>query len=389
MPSILWGDDEGADVCLPFNGHCSLSGCQILNAGAADDDLALAFDRNAVDANTVFAYRMDEAAWNGTAGEVIDAGPGGLHATAQGGATTAAGALGRYGDMGVAHYNDHVLTPTIAWPSDTFCLEFWAYVVGSPNVNHHMLGTSNNVDRPCELRVNVKANPTNWEWRGYYRAKFINCPNGAWVHWTLQASKSANTMRAWLNGQNVLDTTAETRAAGNITFGLGKAVWSPYGVDVWMDDVRLSNVARRATAANFTAPVWRKSASQNGGVQPYGEVSGSGLAGMLPTAVSWTAQTGSAYGRVHSVWVNDVTGGWTQVGGAYPTSPVSVAGLTLASDDAVRVALEPEAVSGIQNASPTLYGVRLDWAVPSVSFVPRRITPVRIGPRLLPIGVIC
>jgi len=107
----------------------------------------------------------------------------------------------------------------------------------------------------------------------------------------------------------------------------------------------------------------------------------------MPSAVSWQATTGSAYGRIHSVWVQDAALGWTQVGGSYPTSPVSVAGLTLASDDAVRVALEPEAVSGIQNASPLLDWLQLEYTVP-VSYIPRRIMPVRLGPRLLPIGVI-
>jgi hypothetical protein len=145
-----------------------------------------------------------------------------------------------------------------------------------------------------------------------------------------------------------------------------------------VDELRVNTGVVRS-GESYTCPVWRKSAAQNSGVQPYGQVGITGLAGMLPTAISWTAQTGSAYGRIHSVWVNDVTGGWTQVGGAYPTSPISIAGLTLASNDAVRVALEPEAVSGIQNASPTLYTVRLDYAVPVTGYGRPRISRITSG----------
>jgi hypothetical protein len=363
--------------------------------GVADTDYRLLdggarvtspWNRHAVDANTVFCYRMDEPAWNGTAGEVIDAGPGGLHATAQGSANTAAGALERYGDMGVASDNDHVLTPTIAWPSDTFCLEFWAYVVGSPNQGHSMLGTGNSVNRPCELRVNSQANPTNWQWRGYGRTQYFNCANDAWVHWTLQASKSANNMRAWLNGQNVLNTTAGTGAAGNITFGLGKAVWALYGADVWMDDVRLSNVARRATAANFAAPTWLSAASLRTSASTVdSQAAGSTWSQLVTTVATVTGdETYAVYiAPSESATVPDATSGdWQLIGSGYTTGqtlPISGTGRYC------HTKIVTGASTGIGQYAVELDG--LEWTyTPAASYIPRRIIPARLGPRLLPIG---
>ena len=41
MSSIRWGIDTGADLCLPFNGNATLSGCRLIGAGGADDHIAL------------------------------------------------------------------------------------------------------------------------------------------------------------------------------------------------------------------------------------------------------------------------------------------------------------------------------------------------------------
>ncbi len=376
MPSVLWGAASGADVCVPFYGYSTLSACRLLNAGAADDDVALAWDPSPVDANTLLKYQMDEAAWNGTPGEVIDGSGNGYHGTASN-ANTVLGALDRYGDMGVVASTDHVLTPTIPWPA-TFALEFWAYHV-KPNVNAFLLGGSDTTDRQCQLRCNVSADPTNWEWRAFSAAKYFTVTNNAWHHWTLQATRNGGVAQAWIDGVNVMDSASGTGAAGNITFGFGKAAGYAAGADSLFDDVRLSNVLRRGSAANFTPPVWIKSATQNGGVQPYVQSGITGLSGMLPTVVSWTAQTGSTYGRIHSVWAQDAALGWTQVGGAYPTSPVAITGVSLADDNSIRVALEPEAVSGIQNASPTLYTVRLDYDAPVTGYGRPRYSRILSG----------
>ena len=383
MPSIRWGAATGADVCLPFNGNVSLSGCQLLGVPAADDGVALAFNAFTSDANTVGLWHMDEASWVG-ADSVLDASASAAHGTPYNSATTALGAIDRYGDV---YGSKYVLTLAVAWGNASTTLEFWVL----PNSATAVGGT-----------VFQSGNNANWGVRkigaGVYRCATragtflnFNVAENVWQHWCFQQSgkgSAGGVQTVHINGVLVATGTPGNGNCTTATCSMGAFTTGIEPSECYMDEVRASNIARYSQVGNFTAPVWRKSAAQNSGVQPYVQVTGTGLAGMLPTAVSWTAQTGSAYGRIHSVWVQDAALGWTQVGGSYPTSPVSVSGLTLASNDAVRIALEPEAVSGIQNASPLLDWLQLDYTVP-VSYIPRRIMPVRLGPRLLPIGVIC
>ncbi len=151
-----------------------------------------------------------------------------------------------------------------------------------------------------------------------------------------------------------------------------------------IDDVKYSTVSQ--FSSDFTVARY-KSAAQNSGTQPYVQASNAGLTGMVPSAVSWSATTGAAYGQVKRVWVNG-SAGWVQVGGDYPTSPVSVSGLVLPSADAVRVELEPEQVSGIQSETPVLDWVQLEYTAPATGGRVYRPTPLRFGPKLLPIGVL-
>jgi len=378
MPSILWGDDEGADVCVPFNGYCSLSGARLLNAGAADDDVVLAWDAASPTGKTLL-WRCDEASWNGTPGEVLDASGNGNTGRAISGAQTVNGALDRYGNcsLGSTIRGDTALN----WYQQ-YTLECWLYPdAGIANGRQYI---NAGFDTLSLRHHNLLA-----IYRVYGVAKLLTLPRDQWLYLTLQAAPGGAACEVYINGVNVVSSTGGAGSAGTQTLAFGGSNSGLYLQPCRVDEVQVT-LGSKLRSGNFTPPVWCKSAAQNGGVQPYVQVSGAGLAGMLPATVSWTAQTGSAYGKVHSVWVNDVTSGWVQVGGAYPTSPVSVSGLVLASNDAVQVALEPEAVSGIQNASPTLYDVMLEYTFTpaGVSFIPRHITPVRLGPRLLPIGVI-
>ncbi len=353
MPSILWGDDEGADVCLPFNGNCSLSGVQLINAGAADDDVALAFDHIGSDDDTVLYYPMNEATWPG-AGTVSDGSGNARHGNPRRGASPTTDALDRCGGFPASSVSS-VYSPSLP-AMDACTLEFWLKILSLPPGTRRVLtsGLVSILQNQVSLLI----------YQATGNQHYIPYVMNTWQHVALVVDKPNNKKIAYINGTRVVNGVTSTGllAAGVLTIAAqADGGWT---ADMLADDFRVSDVAR-FTEASFTPRRWRKSAPQNGGVQPYVQVSGAGLAGMLPTAVSWTAQTGSAYGRVHSVWVNDVTGGWTQVGGAYPTSPVSVAGLVLASNDAVRVALEPEAVSGIQNASPTLQDVTLTYTAPA------------------------
>lgn len=124
MASIRWGLGTGAELCLPFVGNATLSGCRVIGAGGADDDIALAWNEAAVDANTVSLWRMNEASLAGATGEVVDAGSAGRNGTATG-ATTATGWLDRYGDI---TRNGYIAFPSAAPPAPDITMEGWFYI---------------------------------------------------------------------------------------------------------------------------------------------------------------------------------------------------------------------------------------------------------------------
>ena len=351
MGSVTWGADVPGGI--PFSGNVTLSGCRLVGAGAADDALALDWAVHPVDANTVAVWRMNEAVWNGTAGEVIDASGNGRHGTAVG-ATTVEDAMDRCGNM-AASENNHVLSPSISWPS-TYTIEGWIShaITGT---NNRLLGTSGTA-RTCDVRANIRANPMNWEWRAYGSYSYFSVTNDVWHHWVLQAVRGG-VQRAWIDGVNVVNKTAATSALGNYTFGMGAAPYYAWGVASYFDDVRISNVERYATADNFTPRGWYPSSGS-------GTLTGTGLATREPVAVSWTATAGAEYGAVYRVELLDASLGWTQVGGDNPTSPIAVSGLTLAADAGVRVTLTPKADS-IRSETPTLADLTLTYADPVTS----------------------
>lgn len=351
MPSIRWGAEAGADLNVPFNGNVSLSGARIVNAGAADD-LELAFDPHIVDANTVLYYQMDEASWSG-AGSVLDSSGAGRHGNPGGGANTALGALDRYGDLSGARY---VRTPTIP-AMDSFTYEFWLYPLPA-----EISGTARIVEGPQSSIHQNK--PSLFAVFSFGKVSWLPYTMGVWQHVALSMSKSGNTTQMYINGVRKINTTVGAAGLAPGYIGIGAQPVGTWYSDILVDDFRISDVMRYS-GASFTPRVWRKSATQNSGVQPYGQVSYAGLSGMVPSAVSWSATVGAGYGQVKRVWVNDLSAGWVQVGGDYPASPVAVSGLVLPSADAVRVELEPEQVSGIQNETPVLDWVQLEYTAAS------------------------
>src|SRR5574343_1273024 len=91
MDQMTWGADVAGGV--PFSGNVALSGCRIIGAGAADDDLALNWVTNP-GTGCAALWRFNEVAYTGAAGEVIDA-IGTAHGQAVNGAQTAALGMSR------------------------------------------------------------------------------------------------------------------------------------------------------------------------------------------------------------------------------------------------------------------------------------------------------
>jgi len=379
MPSIRWGLGTGADLCVPFLGNVALSGCRLIGAGGADDDIALAWNEADVDANTVSLWRMNEAAWNGTAGEVVDASGNGNHGQSLSGANTASSWLNRYADFGT---NDvwAAWFASIIW-GDAHTLECWWYPFSGGLNNGFMLFSNG-----CSLRRNSRTGLINEYLYATHGATLtFYVTNETWNHVAVQYERGG-TQRVFVNGIQTVSgaSGAGANSTGDLIVGRLSKSSTGYQNRCYVDDMRLSDAARYS---DTFSPARYKSAAQNSGTQPYAQASYAGLAGMVPAEVSWSATAGDLYGKVKRILVNDVSAGWTAVGGNYPTSPVTISGLVLASADAVRVELEPKA-DALQSETPVLDWLHLEYTLPVTGGRVYRPTPLRFGPKLLPIGVL-
>jgi hypothetical protein len=367
MASVRWGLGSGADVCVPFVGNSALSGCRYVGAGAADDGVACAWNTYAAGADTVLYYPMD--------GNWEDSGAGGFDGTATGATFDNPGWLDQNGAW--VNSTDRVVSEAgVPWPLGNKTLEFWGYLTtGGPNLSTAFALSKD--DGTLALKIERVFGSTDI-WQTEFRVdpaiiartvrvRFV-LPNNTWTHFAFAHTGvyDGNAIRCWVNGVEQTHGATGQSVAGvptDLVARLGNNHTNAVGLAGKLDDLAFSSSLRYT--ANF-APVRYKSASQNSGVQPYVQATHSSLvAGSVPSAVSWSATTGAGYGTVKAVYIQDAALGWTQVGVNYPTSPISISGLTLASADAVRIALEPELVSGRQIETPVLDWVQIDYTPPS------------------------
>ncbi|HOV50181.1 MAG TPA: hypothetical protein PLZ61_02450 [Candidatus Cryosericum sp.] len=378
MASIRWGLGSGADLCVPFTGNVSLSGCRLIGAGLPDDNVALEYATRAIGESAVFYVPMTEGGGNAldTVGS-HDASVSTWATPGWHGDYCVSGQWGKGGDYPKINVLNDWVHEFWWYRGEVAFISTSVYICANNEGNRWRCGVSFWEDvSPAQLRVRVRGQNT-----------IINLIGplpelNTWTH--LAAERSGNTGRLYMNGQvaHTVDlsgidayyNTQETfRSSGLI---LPEWQWQAlYG----------------ATAAEYAgtafSPARYKSAGQNEGTQPYVTCTYAALAGMVPTEVSWSATEGDGYGRIKRVYVNDLLAGWTQVGGDYPTSPVSVSGLVLPSEDAVRVELEPKA-DALQSETPVLDWLHLEYTLPVTGGRVYRPTPLRFGPKLLPIGVL-
>lgn len=356
MPSIRWGIGTGADLCVPFTGYVSLNGCRLIGAGETDDDIALQYATRDIGDEAVFHVPMTEG--SGNALDTV-----GSHDVSVGTWTTP----GWHGDYCVSEqWSKGGDYPQINVLQD-WVHEFWWYRGQAASISTSVYICANNEGTrwrcgvsfwedvsPAQLRIRVRGKNTIINLLG-------PLPEiGTWTH--LAAERSGNTGRLYMNGQVVHTVDLSGIDAYYVTqetFGSKGLI-----VPEWRWQALYGATAAEYGGTAF-APARYKGSAQNGGAQPSVSCTYAGLAGVAPTAVSWSATEGDAYGRVKRVYVNDVLAGWTQVGGDYPTSPVSVSGLTLpGTGEAVRVELEPKA-DALQSETPVLDWVQLEYTAAS------------------------
>jgi hypothetical protein len=362
MPILAWGKLTGADILLPWRGHCILDGCRLRTAGDQEDVL-LDWCELPVDEHTVALWHLNEPQWTGLPGEVEDSSGRGHHGTAYNGATTTAGWLDRCGwfDQSASPYKYlqvpdapdlHIL--------DNLTVECWVRWAGPPPTFGWPALVSRKPPPPDE-RCNYYFG--TWErtpelyftyndgsWRDVRSGLVL--PERQWAY--VAVSVGGSSVRFWLATAEGTQTALRTRDTSNPlpdVPGPVSMMWS-YNRDQYfyghLDEVRISNVARYIAASPApTAQRYETGAviAQYALGSPY-----------LLTGLDWAGTFGPDCGRVRRVYVY-VAGEekWEAVGPEYPKPPLTGLGLQVTGPNLVKVELEPRQ-DYLQSETPVL-----DW----------------------------
>lgn len=276
-------------------GH-ALSGCR-LESG----NLLLDWNAWTTDANTVGLWHMDEAAWNGTVGEVVDSSGYLRHGQARisgTGAvpTTETGWLNRGGRFGYDAMGQYVYIPPGQWSAPEATVELWARLDAFPT------------EYPPLSSSSWDARLTGYWWLGSYGegmnlstqgrladgtswngTSAVQPGVGEWFH--LALTYDGNQLQLWVNGQ--LGWVSAGGAGKTFTNGSGYTSlgWYNSGGRYFkgmLDDYRESNVARYTAAFSPT----RYPASGTGTADPATAVACT--PGLLTVTLSEALPTGTS-----------------------------------------------------------------------------------------------
>jgi hypothetical protein len=357
MDQITWGADVAGGVT--FNGRVSLSGCVLENAGGPGEGVVLAQHLPTQDANTRHYWPWNDSLTrnDGVSGLDINSviGPWELDT------------LSPWQEAGHLHlhswYRGSMSGDKYTYnPTEGATLELWGLCVADTSERTAIMSrTSGGYNAAVHCRFNQGSVGTLVMGIAGVQVNTTGIASG-WHHLAIVAD--TDSTRLYVDGVMVKSGSVAAGAlAGDLYFATNSTSATRYW-DSDMDSLAIHTCARYTGA---TCPSGRyKSALENSGTQPYVDLSETGLSGQVPSAISWNAQTGASYGKVKAVYILDAALGWTAVGGSYPTSPITVSGLTLAADSCLRFALEPKSDT-IQSETPTLQDVTLTYATPVTS----------------------
>jgi hypothetical protein len=377
---MTWGADVPGGI--PFSGNVSLSGCRLVGAGGADDALALDWSRNP-GSNCAALWRFNEAAYTGATGEVLDA-IGTAHGQAMNGAQTATTGMTRALQT-VGASDQYVRFPysSVFAHTGSGAVAAWVYWDGSTySGNRLYIRTNSSSYWGIALFVEDDGTPRLLLVRGGTMRALsgtVALGNG-WNYLVGRWDASKQYCDLYTTAgvyRDSMSSSGSIRQGKAVTTIASDIPAAPYRT-LRTDELAIYNQEMPQSAFDALGYWYPASGSAT--------LTGAGLATRVPTAVSWTATVGAEYGAVSTIELLDAALGWTQVGGDNPTSPISVSGITLAADASVRVTLTPKA-DAIRSETPILQDLTLTYA-DAATYIPRRISPIRIGPRLLPIGVI-
>lgn len=351
------------NVILPWHEHCTLSQCRILRAGDPNDDIVLDWSQFEPDEHTLGLWHMNEDAWTGMPGEVVDSSGNGHHGQAYNGATTAEGWKDRAGRFQVTS-SQYVRVPYAATLNPTVVTaEAWVCWDGTGTWMRSPL-TSRTSYPHAGWSIYVGDGPT---WQVYW-----GTTNPAWGSGTSTISPEANCWQHialcfngaegaefYVNGElGLIMDTANYRVnpSGPLFIGCGEVGGGnpSFYFPGMVDEVRISSGLRYTS--EFTPP---PRYSETGSVTARHNLEGL----RRLTAIAWSGTFGLDTGRLRRVWVYS-GGDWQQVGGEYPSSPITGLSLLVNGPDLVRVELEP-LDDTLRSETPTLDWLRVTLRSPS------------------------
>lgn len=239
-----------------------------LDGGATTLNIALLDDDTAV---PVAEWRLEEASWNGTAGEVKDNSGNGLHGAAVNGATTASGTPARAGNPGTCGYGSfrsaskqYARIPHDARinPAGNYSVSLWARVEGAAGTWRSPI-TSRDFNGSLVSGYNLYAGTNDrwqfWTGSGTSAWEILTGPAvtlNTWVHlvasFTATSGPDANgiytgTKTLYLNGVSAASGVGRykpnARQPLHIGSGGNPGDFSLYPFEGLVDEVRVYNVA--------------------------------------------------------------------------------------------------------------------------------------------------
>jgi hypothetical protein len=180
-----------------------------------------------------------------------------------------------------------------------------------------------------------------------------------WQHICLE--RSGNTVYCYRNGTS-LTTGDATLVDTDATWSQYKSEAPPSGRTYRYNDIYLAQAAEHG-GVNFSPTRYPAAGSVmlQDGLQ---------ATARTLSSVSWTAQTGAGYGEVAAVYYQSASGVWTQIGGAYPTSPITGTWTVPAAlTESVKLELSPKGDT-LKSETPTLYWAELNIAAAGGAVIP-------------------
>ena len=361
MATIGWGSGSSADTELAWDGNSTLSSTRVVS-GAVQIDVA----RPAVIASTIALWRLNEASWNGTAGEVLDAGANALHGQAINGAVTAAGYMDMAGDFDGGDYakapysTEYNLDAT-----DDLTMECW-FKLDRLNAHQTLIGTMvDGTRRTARVRVNsnntllgsvggsdnATSDGLGNAWRvlvNNWLPSGVTLQTGVWYHlafceWVESGTNNhkgqlfldgvGSTVNTFASEVPLYSRPCEGGYQGQYYIGATNYNGSPIEyLDGQVDEVRLAR--ERLYTADFTPTRFPASGTA---------ISGNNTVAGTLTQIDWTAtESGDNEGDVSAVEV--YTGSaWQAVGGASPSSPITGLSLPVTTGNILRFTMTPKA----------------------------------------------